>query len=144
MAHEIVSTAHTQWRGSLREGTGSVSLDSSGTGSLPLSWAVRAEKREKGTTSPEELLGAAHSACFSMALSNALTNAGTPPESISTNADVTFVAGEGITEIHLVTVAEVPEMSAADFETHAQRAKRDCPVSKALKGVSIRLSATLR
>ncbi|GAA4389406.1 MULTISPECIES: OsmC family peroxiredoxin [Brevibacterium] len=142
-ANAIVSKAHTTWHGTLAEGTGTVSLDSSAAASMTLSWAGRAETAINGVTNPEELIGAAHSACYSMALSNALAQNGTPPEEITTGADVSFSPEKGITDIHLVVVGRVPGMSAADFDTIAQKAKKDCPVSKALKGVDIHLTASL-
>jgi lipoyl-dependent peroxiredoxin len=89
-------TATTNWQGSLMEGSGNVSLDSSGVGTFDVSWPSRAEQ-PNGRTSPEELIAAAHSACFSMALSHALAGAGNPPESVETQADVSFQPGEGIT-----------------------------------------------
>lgn len=138
-----ISKAHTVWRGTLPEGSGTVSLDSTGASGLPVTWAARAESAS-GATTPEELVGAAHSACFSMALANALTSNGTPPEELSTGADVSFSPTDGITGIHLYVVGAVPELSEADFRTIAERAKKDCPVSRALKGVSIELSASLR
>ena len=140
---DTVSKAHTVWRGTLPEGSGSVSLDSSGSGTLGVTWAARAEGAN-GATTPEELIGAAHSACFSMALSNALTQQGTPPEELSTGADVSFSPANGITGIHLYAVGAVPGLSEEDFRTAGQKAKKDCPVSRALKGVSIDLTASLR
>src|ERR687890_2726168 len=98
MATTRVATAH--WEGSLLEGAGKVSLDSSGLGTYDVTWASRAED-PAGRTSPEELIAAAHSSCFSMALSNGLAKAGTPPETLETRAEVTFQPGEGITGIHL-------------------------------------------
>jgi osmotically inducible protein OsmC len=138
-----ISKAQAVWRGTLPEGSGTVSLDSSGAGALAVSWEARAEGTGTATT-PEELLGAAHSACFSMALSNALTSNGTPPEELSTGADVSFSPSDGITGVHLYVVGSVPDLSEPDFRTIAERAKKDCPVSRALKGVSIELSASLR
>src|SRR5665811_2122867 len=91
-------TARAHWEGSLMEGAGQVTLESSGVGTFHVSWPSRAEQAN-GKTSPEELLGAAHATCFSMALSNALAKAGTPPTSIDTWADVTFQPGTGITGI---------------------------------------------
>lgn len=143
MMAETISKAHTVWKGTLPEGSGTVSLDSSGAGALAVSWEARAEGTGAATT-PEELLGAAHSACFSMALSNALTSNGTPPEELSTGADVSFSPSDGITGVHLYVVGSVPDLSEPDFRTIAERAKKDCPVSRALKGVSIELSASLR
>ncbi|MQY02714.1 Peroxiredoxin OsmC [Actinomadura sp. RB68] len=123
-------------------GQGTVSLDSSGLGTYDVTWASRAED-PNGRTSPEELIAAAHSTCFSMALSHGLAGAGTPPEKVDTKADVTFQPGEGITGIHLTVRASVPGLSAADFEQAAQNAKENCPVSKALTGTKITLDAAL-
>lgn len=130
------------WEGSLVEGGGQVSLVSSGLGTFDVTWASRAED-PNGRTSPEELLGAAHSACFSMAFSLALAEAGTPPARLDTTADVTFQPGEGITGIHLTVVGNVPGMSADAFAEAAADAKENCPVSKALGGTTITLDATL-
>jgi osmotically inducible protein OsmC len=135
-------TATTQWTGPLIGGAGTVSLDTSGVGTYDVTWASRAEEAN-GRTSPEELIAAAHSSCFSMALSHGLAGAGTPPESVYTKADVTFQPGEGITGIVLTVNARVPGLSAADFEKAAQDAKANCPVSKALAGVNITLDAEL-
>src|SRR5680860_836441 len=99
-------TAKTHWEGSLKEGAGKVSLDSSGIGTYDVSWAARTEEAN-GKTSPEELIAAAHSSCFSMQLSGALAKADTPPSSLKTKADVTFQPGEGITGIHLTVVGTV-------------------------------------
>ena len=93
-------SAATTWHGSLFEGAGRVELESSGLGGFDVTWASRAED-PAGRTSPEELIGAAHSACFSMALSNGLAKAGSPPETLETRAEVTFQPGQGITGIHL-------------------------------------------
>ncbi|GAA1931773.1 OsmC family protein [Streptomyces sodiiphilus] len=132
--------ATTNWQGSLMEGAGTVSLDSSKTGTFDVTWPSRAEEPQ-GRTSPEELIAAAHSSCFSMALSHGLAGAGNPPESLETTAHVTFQPGEGITGIALSVKGRVPGISAEDFEAAAQKAKENCPVSKALAGVSITLEA---
>lgn len=142
MPKPLVSKATTSWNGTLFEGTGKVNLDSSGLGSFDLRWSSRADLHE-GHTNPEELIAAAHSACFSMALANELANNGTPAESLNTGADVSFTAGEGITGITLVVVGRVPDLNEGDFLTLAEKAKKNCPVSKALKGVDIKLSASL-
>jgi osmotically inducible protein OsmC len=84
-------TAHTVWNGDLKQGDGTVSFDSSGMGDQPVSWASRAEEAN-GKTSPEELIAAAHSSCFSMALSNGLAGAGTPPTRLNTQAEVAEAA----------------------------------------------------
>ncbi|WP_433468252.1 OsmC family protein [Spirillospora sp. CA-142024] len=135
-------TANAHWEGSLLEGQGTVSLDSSKLGTYDVTWASRSEE-PGGRTSPEELIGAAHSTCYSMALSHALAGAGTPPEKVDTKAEVTFQPGEGITGVHLTVRASVPGLSAADFEKFAQDAKAGCPVSKALAGTTITLDASL-
>jgi osmotically inducible protein OsmC len=133
-------TANAHWEGSLMEGSGRVSLDSSNLGSYDVTWPSRTEQPE-GRTSPEELIAAAHSTCYSMALSHALAQAGSPPDRVDTRADVTFQPGQGITGIHLTVRASVPGMSAEDFSTHAEQAKDGCPVSQALKGTTITLDA---
>ena len=134
-------SATTTWNGSLMEGAGRVELQSSGLGGFDVTWASRAEG-PAGRTSPEELIGAAHSSCFSMALSNALAKAGTPPGTLVTTAEVTFQPGEGITGIHLTVRGEVPGMTADTFAA-AEAAKTGCPVSQALAGTTITLAATL-
>ncbi|HZC25859.1 MAG TPA: OsmC family protein [Actinopolymorphaceae bacterium] len=135
-------TANAHWEGSLMEGAGRVSLDSSGVGSYDVTWPARAEAAN-GKTSPEELIAAAHSTCYSMALSHGLAQAGTPPRTVDTRADVTFQPGEGITGIHLTVRAAVPGLDAAGFAKAAETAKDNCPVSKALAGTTITLDATL-
>ncbi|MFC4036430.1 OsmC family peroxiredoxin [Streptomyces polygonati] len=135
-------TATTQWKGALIGGAGTVSLDTSGVGSYEVTWASRAEEAN-GKTSPEELIAAAHSSCFSMALSHGLAGADTPPESLQTVANVTFQPGEGITGITLSVKGRVPGITAEAFEAAAQDAKANCPVSKALAGVNITLEAEL-
>ncbi|MEU7852711.1 OsmC family peroxiredoxin [Nonomuraea sp. NPDC049141] len=135
-------TATTQWKGALLDGSGTVSLDTSGVGTFEVSWASRAEAAN-GKTSPEELIAAAHSSCFSMALSHGLAGAGTPPESLQTSADVTFQPGEGITGIVLSVKGHVPGITAEQFQEAAETAKANCPVSKALTGTTITLNAEL-
>jgi osmotically inducible protein OsmC len=137
-----VRTAEAHWEGSLFEGQGEVELVSSGNGSFEVTWASRAEQ-PNGRTSPEELIAAAHSTCFSMALSLGLTNGGYPPTSLDTRADVTFQPGPGITGIKLTVTGVVPGITAEQFEAAAQDAKQNCPVSKALTGTTITLEATL-
>ena len=138
-----VRTAEAHWEGSLREGQGEVELVSSGTGSFEVTWPARAEE-PNGKTSPEELIAAAHSTCFSMSLSLGLTDAGHPPTSVDTRADVTFQPGQGITAIKLTVRGVVPGITAEQFEAAAQDAKVNCPVSQALTGTTITLEeATL-
>jgi len=134
--------ATTHWEGSLIEGAGRVSLDSSGLGTYDVTWASRSADPE-GRTSPEELIAAAHSSCFSMALSNMLTKAGHVPEALDTSAAVTFQPGEGITGVHLAVQGTVPGITADEFDGFAQDAKTNCPVSQALTGTTITLEASL-
>ncbi|MCX4392970.1 MULTISPECIES: OsmC family protein [unclassified Streptomyces] len=134
--------AHTVWDGNLIEGKGVVTLDSSGIGEFDVSWPSRAEKAN-GKTSPEELIAAAHSSCFSMALAHGLASAGTPSAQLTTTADVTLQPGTGITGIHLTVRGEVPGIDEADFVKAAEDAKANCPVSQALTGTTITLSASL-
>ncbi|QFY11388.1 OsmC family peroxiredoxin [Nonomuraea phyllanthi] len=135
-------TATTEWKGALLDGSGTVSLDTSGVGAFDVSWPSRAEAAG-GKTSPEELIAAAHSSCFSMALAHGLAGAGTPPASLRTSADVTFQPGEGITGIVLTVKGHVPGVSAEQFREAAETAKANCPVSKALAGTTITLEAEL-
>lgn len=131
--------AHTNWNGTLTEGSGQVSLDSSGTGTFDVSWPARAEE-PNGVTSPEELIAAAHSSCFCMALSNGLTKAGTPPNSLESHVEVDFQPGTGITAIRITVSGDVPGLSAEAFADAAEDAKQNCPVSQALKAVPIELT----
>lgn len=138
----VTRSASAHWEGSLMDGSGTATLDTSGAGKFDMTWASRSAD-EEGGTSPEELIAAAHATCYSMALSLGLSNAGTPPKSIDTKADVTFQLPDGITGIHLTTRATVPGLSAEDFAAAAEDAKKNCPVSKALAGTTITLDATL-
>lgn len=139
--------AEVTWNGSLFEGSGRVSLTSSGVMTdQDVTWASRTE-RSDGKTSPEELIAGAHAACFSMALSNMLAQDGSPPEQLDVNATATFDktdAGMRITTMRLEVRGRVPGMDAATFEDKANAAKDGCPVSNALKGnVDISVDATL-
>ncbi|MFC0682147.1 OsmC family protein [Lysobacter korlensis] len=138
----LTSEATTLWFGDLKSGKGTTSLDSSDLAEFPVTWAARTEG-EAGKTNPEELLGAAHSACFSMAFSLVLAENGTPPESLQVTAAVTFQPGEGITGSHLLVSAKIPGISEEDFQRLAEDAKVNCPVSQALAGTSITLEASL-
>ncbi|HET7311694.1 MAG TPA: OsmC family peroxiredoxin [Mycobacteriales bacterium] len=135
-------TATTTWDGGLTDGKGHVVLESSGVGTFDVSWAARAEE-PGGVTSPEELIAAAHSACFSMALSSALGKQGTPPQRLETHAEVDFQPGTGITQIRLSVQGTVEGIDEEAFRAAAEGAKTNCPVSKALTGVDITLDATL-
>jgi osmotically inducible protein OsmC len=126
--------AEVTWEGSLLEGAGTIDRVGSGAfGPLDVTWSSRTED-PAGRTSPEELIAAAHAACFSMALSHALAQAGTPPERLSTSATVTFVPGTGITESALEVVGRVQGLDDDGFRVAAEGAKANCPVSKALAG----------
>ncbi|MDX3236328.1 OsmC family protein [Streptomyces sp. ME03-5709C] len=140
--HSTTRVAHTVWDGSLTEGSGVVTLDSSGVGEYPVTWVARSQE-PGGKTSPEELIAAAHSSCFSMALSAGLGKAGTPPTRLRTQAEVTLKPGTGITGVHLTVQGEVPGMDEAEFVKAAEDAKANCPVSKALAGTEITLTASL-
>ena len=132
--------ASAHWEGSLKEGSGQVTLDSSGIGTYDVTWASRTEEAG-GRTSPEELIAAAHATCYSMSLSLALTNAGSEPTSIDTSAAVTFQPGTGITGIALSVTGAVPGITAEQFQEAAEGAKSACPVSQALAAVPITLEA---
>jgi len=140
-------TARTAWNGTLQEGSGQVELSSSKAGTFDVSFPKRAAEEAGGTTSPEELIAAAHSSCFAMALSSEIGKAGGTPQSLEISADVTLGQKDGaptITTIHLTVRGEVDGLDAAGFEKAAQAAKAGCPVSKALAGVDeITLDAAL-
>jgi osmotically inducible protein OsmC len=136
-----VRTAVTHWEGSLFDGQGEVELVSSGLGSFEVTWASRAEQ-PNGKTSPEELIAAAHSTCFSMQLSNGLAQGGYPATWLDSRADVTFDP-PNITGIKLTVTGVVPGITAEEFEAAAQDARKNCPVSKVLTGTTITLEATL-
>jgi len=136
--------AEVTWQGSLMEGSGTIRSTTSGKlGEQKVSWPNRSEDNPDAT-SPEELIAAAHAACFSMALSAGLSRAGNPPDELSTSATVTFQPGEGITKIALTVEGRVPGIDGAAFQEAANGAKANCPVSKALAGVpEITLDARL-
>jgi lipoyl-dependent peroxiredoxin len=138
--------AEVVWNGSLMDGSGTIVSTTTGAiGEQPVSWAARSEDDAGGKTSPEELIAAAHAACFSMALSAGLAKAGTPPDELRTSATFTLQPGEGIVKIALAVEGSVPGIEADAFAAAAEAAKAGCPVSKALAGVpEITLDATLR
>ena len=137
-------SAAVTWNGDLMSGAGTIDEVGSGAfGPLDVTWAARTEEGSGGKTSPEELIAAAHASCFSMALSHALAQAGTPPTSLDTSAAVTFQPGEGITGIVISVVGVVPGVDDAAFVAAAEGAKANCPVSKALAGTTITLDARL-
>jgi lipoyl-dependent peroxiredoxin len=137
-------TAEVTWSGSLFEGQGTIERVGSGAfGPLEVTWASRADSPD-GRTSPEELIAAAHAACFSMQLSNVLAKAGSPADRLQTSATVTFVPGTGITKSALTVRGSIPGMDEASFVEAAEAAKAGCPVSKALAAVpEITLDAAL-
>jgi len=135
--------ANAVWRGGLKDGSGEVALGS-GAFSGPYSFASRFE--QAGGSNPEELLGAAHAGCFSMALAAALERAGHQADEVKTAAEVTLEMVDGaptITRIDLVCRAVVPGIGEAGFQEQAEGAKKNCPVSKALAGTEIHLDAKL-
>jgi osmotically inducible protein OsmC len=138
-----VRSAEAEWKGNLREGQGTVKL---GSGAYEGRYSF-ASRFESGTgTNPEELIGAAHAGCFSMALSAGLGRAGFTPTRIHTKAKVHLEKvgdGFGITRIELETEAQIPGIDAKTFQEHAEGAKKNCPVSKALAGAEITLQAKL-
>ena len=138
--------ADVVWNGSLMEGSGTIVSTTTGAiGEQPVTWAARAEDATSGPTSPEELIAAAHAACFAMALSHALAQAGHAADELKTSATVTFQPGEGITKIALTVDGSVPGFDDDAFRQAAETAKANCPVSKALAGVpEITLEASLR
>jgi osmotically inducible protein OsmC len=140
-------TARTAWNGSLQEGSGQTELTSSGVGTFDVSFPKRAADEADGTTSPEELIAAAHSACFAMQLSGNIAEAGGTPQSLDVTADVSLgpdkAGGFRLTGIKLTVRGEVDGLDAAGFEKAAQAAKEGCPVSKALTGTTITLDAGL-
>ena len=137
------SRADAVWSGDLTSGKGEVKPASGAFEALPVSWASRAESQE-GKTSPEELLAAAHAACFSMAFSNGLSKAGHKVEELNTTAEVEFVPGTGITSSKITVRGRVSGIEDDEFQKLAEAAKEGCPVSKALSGnVELTLDARL-
>ena len=139
----IKKTASAVWKGDLKSGTGSISTQSGALSSQPYGFNTRFE--DKAGTNPEELIGAAHAGCFSMALSMILGESNLKAESIETTAEVSLEKGDegfSITAIHLKTVARIPGADKAAFEAAANKAKAGCPVSKVLNA-KITLDASL-
>ena len=140
-------TARTAWNGTLQDGSGRTELASSGLGTFDVNFPKRAADDAGGVTSPEELIAAAHSACYAMSLSNEIGKAGGTPQALDVTAEVTLGQKDGaphITTIKITARAEVDGLDAAGFDKAAQAAKAGCPVSKALAGVDeITLDAAL-
>jgi osmotically inducible protein OsmC len=138
-----ISRADATWEGDLTSGRGRVKVASGTFSEFPVTWAARTE-RTHGGTSPEELIAAAHAACYSMAFSSGLSKAGHHPERLNTTAEVEFVPGKGITTITLTVKGHIHGISEGDFQKLAEEAKTGCPVSQALKGnVELKLNAEL-
>ena len=139
-------TARTAWNGTLQEGAGQVELSSSKVGTFEVSFPKRSADEAGGTTSPEELIAAAHSSCYAMALSSEVGKAGGTPQALDITAEVTLGQVDGaptITKIALTVRGEVDGLDADGFQQAAQAAKVGCPVSKALAAVDISLDAAL-
>ena len=134
-----IRTARTDWNGTLQDGSGRTELTSSGVGTFDVSWPKRTSEGAEGSTSPEELIAAAHSSCFSMALSKIVADAGGTPIAFDVTADVTLgpdpAGGNMITAVKLTVRGEVEGLDDAAFKECAEKAKAGCPISKALAGV---------
>jgi osmotically inducible protein OsmC len=139
-------TARTAWTGTLEQGSGQVEMTSSGIGTFEVSFPKRAADDAGGTTSPEELIAAAHTSCFAMALSAEIGRAGGTPKTLDVSADVSLgpdpAGGFKLTGITLSVSGDVDGLDAAGFQEAAEAAKVGCPVSKALAGVDISLNVT--
>jgi osmotically inducible protein OsmC len=137
------STATTVWEGDLADGRGATSTAGGVLPEVEVTWQARTE-RTPGTTSPEELLAAAHSSCFCMALSHELAEAGNPPERLEATATVAFVPGEGVKSSRIVVGGRVAGLDQAGFARAAAQAGENCPISLALKGnLEVTVEATL-
>ncbi len=143
-----IRSARTSWTGGLQDGAGHVDLSSSGAGTYDVSFPKRAADDAGGTTSPEELIAAAHSSCYAMQLSAMIAEAGGTPKTLDVNADVSLrpdpAGGFRISGIELSVNGEVDGLDEAAFVKAAESAKDSCPVSKALTGTSITLKAALK
>jgi len=140
-------TARTAWNGGLQDGSGRVELSSSKVGTYDVSFPQRAAEEAGGTTSPEELIAAAHSSCYAMQFSALIAEAGGTPQTLDVSADVSLgpdpAGGFRLTGIALTVRGEVDGLDADGFAKAAQATKESCPVSKALTGVEITLDAAL-
>lgn len=131
------------WNGDLKNGTGKMSF---GSGAYEGAYSFKSRFKEGKGTNPEELIGAAHAGCFSMALSGVLVEEGFSPESLTTDANVTLESVDGdqaITTVELNVEGDIPDIDEKTFREHAETAKKNCPVSKALAGVDIMVNAKL-
>jgi osmotically inducible protein OsmC len=139
--------AHALWEGALASGKGDLEFASSGIGRYPITWASRVEQAD-GRTSPEELLAASHAACYAMALSHTLDQAGTPPARLHVTATVSLDPMEGggikVTSSALAVTGVVPGLDQEGFQAAAEQGERSCPISATLRGnVDITVTATL-
>jgi osmotically inducible protein OsmC len=138
-------SAEATWEGNLQSGNGTMTVES---GAYEGAYSFHTRFEDGTGSNPEELIGAAHAGCYSMALSNLLAEAGHNPQQVHTQAEVTLDmlenGGPTITKIHLTTEAQVPGLDDDTFQQHAEAAKAGCPVSKALAGPEITLDATLK
>ena len=139
----VSSSATTVWEGDLGHGSGVTTPASGAFDPVDVSWASRT-KRAAGKTSPEELLAAAHAACYCMGLAHELAEAGTPPDRLEATAEVEFEPGEGVRSSHITVSGSVPGIDQGTFAAAADAAGEGCPISGALKGnVEITVDATL-
>lgn len=139
-------SARTEWDGDLAHGNGTLNGASGALSDMSVTWASRTE-RSDGKTSPEELIAAAHSSCFSMALSHGLSEAGHTPEHLEVSSKVTLDEQDGaptVTTSELTVSGRVPGIDQGEFEAAAQEAGQNCPISRALAGVQITVNATLQ
>ncbi|MEZ6028461.1 MAG: OsmC family protein [Hyphomonadaceae bacterium] len=137
-------TATAVWSGDLKTGKGAISVQSGVIKDSPYTFKARFEDESgKSATNPEELIAAAHASCFTMQLSHFLAEAGHPAKKLSTTAEITIQPGTGITKSALSLVGSVPGISADDFAASAEKAKANCPVSKALSAIEITLETQL-
>ncbi len=141
-------SARTAWNGGLQDGSGQVELSSSGAGTFDVSFPKRTAENADGTTSPEELVAAAHSSCYAMQLSALIAEAGGTPQALEITADVALgedkeAGGFKLTGIKLTVRGEVDGLDEAGFKDAAEKAKETCPISKALAAVDITLDAAL-
>lgn len=137
-------TATANWKGSLSEGNGTLDVMSGAFTALPYTFKGRfVDESGQSGTNPEELIAAAHSGCFAMQLSHFLAENGTPPTNLKVEAAITLIPGTGITGSALTAVGTVPGIDSATFQELAEKAKANCPVSKALGAIEITLDARL-
>lgn len=138
-----IRTGSAEWTGSIKDGAGRMKAES---GNLDAPYSIKTRMEDQPGSNPEELIGAAHAGCFSMAMAAALSKAGTPPTKIETSAKVHLEQKDGgwvIPLIELTTKATIPGMEDATFQALAAQVKQECPVSKVLSGAEIRLTASL-